>query len=1067
MGKLFTSLCLCLLIHSLGVQAADAYWHGKERVLQYAPEGEDFVCINGGNRFTRALYGSQTLFRLETSDRPVFATYSKNNNKHVAFKLKIGNKFLALDSSEYCKAIYKPGRRDYEVKDAAFGGGILRVSAQAFYDKEGAIWKFDVDNMPENTKLVCLISEIKRPRLNRSGDLGADPHDAFEMPNNPKQLRVFEIDLRKPTVYVVFENFELFQVEAAVGENLYNSAEAARLKLANTVKIQTPDPYFNTLGGALSMAADGIWEPNSWLHGAIGWRMRLNGWRAAYVGDVVGWHDRARAHFDGYAASQTVNVEPTIPHPTQDTALHLARAAKVWGTQMYSNGYICRNPNQTGTMHHYDMNLCYIDELLWHFNWTGDMDYVRKMWPVLERHLAWEKRNFDPDNDGLYDAYCCIWASDALQYNSGGVTHSSAYNYRANKMAAEIAQKIGKDPKAYADEADKILAAINQNLWMDREGHWAEYKDFMGLKRVHPSAAVWTIYHAIDSKVNDEFQAYQATRYVDTKIPHILVLAKGLKDEGYATISTTNWFPYSWSINNVAFAEVNHTALAYWQSGRYNEAFKLFKSSILDGMYLGASPGNFGQVSFYDAARGECYRDFGDPVGITSRTLVQGLFGVYPDAMHGRWVVRPGFPDSWDYASIQTPDLLFDFKRKGRVDEYVVKNVKYELVLQLKARYEKIISLIVNGKKTAWTLEENAAGYPLVKVVCTPADEQVVRLEWGGEALKVPDYEAHVVEGSQWQLRTQNTLLKIYDTQKILSGVKQEKNALSGVAEAKSGHHTLFVQLQQGQMTWWQPVDIYVSGKNEPKPYEFLLPAQNARYEMVNMDTFFNASVSQIFKNVYLKPRSPYTTLQVPTQGIGEWCHPLMTADIDDSGLRTAAKNEVFTTSFGLPFRTPSQMQQANVSFTSLWDNYPTKVDIPLRNKASHVYLLMAGSTNHMQCHIANAVVKARYSDGSVDSLELVNPETWAPIEQDFYVDKHAFALKTERPYRVHLKSGIVSRNLEQDLNIEGVYGRPIEGGAGIILDMQLNTSKDLQSISVETLSNEVVVGLMAITLVR
>ena len=49
------------------------------------------------------------------------------------------------------------------------------------------------------------------------------------------------------------------------------------------------------------------------------------------------------------------------------------------------------------------------------------------------------KLNYDPDNDGLYDAYACIWASDALYYNSGGVTHSSAYNYRANKTAAQLA----------------------------------------------------------------------------------------------------------------------------------------------------------------------------------------------------------------------------------------------------------------------------------------------------------------------------------------------------------------------------------------------------------------------------------------------------------------------------------------------------------------------------------------------------------------------------------------------------------------------------------------------------
>ena len=90
----------------------------------------------------------------------------------------------------------------------------------------------------------------------------------------------------------------------------------------------------------------------------------------------------------------------------------------------------------------------------------------------------------------------------------------------------------------------------------------------MGHKRVHESAAVWTIYHAIDSETANPFQAYQATRYIDTAIPHIPVTAHGLKENGYATIATTNWLPYSWSVNNIAFAEVMHTALSYFQAGR-------------------------------------------------------------------------------------------------------------------------------------------------------------------------------------------------------------------------------------------------------------------------------------------------------------------------------------------------------------------------------------------------------------------------------------------------------------------------------------------------------------------
>ena len=44
---------------------------------------------------------------------------------------------------------------------------------------------------------------------------------------------------------------------------------------------------------------------------------------------------------------------------------------------------------------------------------------------------------------------------------------------------------------------------------------------------------------------------------------------------------------------------------------------------------------------------------------------------------------------------------------------------------------------------------------------------------------------------------------------------------------------------------------------------------------------------------------------------------------------------------------------------------------------------------------------------------------------------------------------------------------RSLEKGAGIILDMPLNSHKTLQDLTVSTLSNDVVIGLMAVTLQR
>jgi hypothetical protein len=1080
----------------------------KQRELRYRPDGQDFVIINGNKKFNRALYGTHSGFRVETGDVPEFALYLPRMGGNLSFTIGNKQKAISLNNAGQIESRYRAGSRIYSITDPLLGKGEITITALAMSEAEGIVLKVETKDIPSNTIFSWKFGGAADKRFSREGDLGVDPIDCFEL--KPEYCKGNVYALNKNSFSLIFGakqdrrligtfppaselsvsknespvltgnikikgNNTLYLAIQIPGKtenlpyeaikNIFDKSETDRAALASQLKIDTPDPYFNTLGGTLVMAADGIWSGETWLHGAVGWRMPLSGWRAAYTGDALGWHDRARMHFDAYAASQVTNVEPKYPHPNQDSALNLARAEKSWGTQMYSNGYICRNPHENNKMHHYDMNLCYIDELLWHLNWTADLAYAKKIWPVIASDLAWEKRNFDPDNDGLYDAYCCIWASDGLYYNSGAVTHSSAYNYRANKMAAEIARKIGTDPKPYAEEAAKILKALNSRLWITSKGHWAEYQDFMGEKKLHESAALWTIYHAIDSETQDPFQGYQATRYVDTEIPHFPVVAKGLADEGYSTVSTTNWMPYCWSTNNVVNAEVLHTALSYWQAGRNEEGCKLLKSSILDEMYLGSSPGNIGQISFYDAARGECYRDFGDPIGVMSRALVQGLFGIIPDAMNDKLILRPGFPQSWDHASISTPDIDFSFKQSGKTDSYTINQhfaKKLAIELQVKAYYESVSSLTINGKPVSWKLMDAAGEYPVVSILVPESGK--IEITWTGKGIEKMLPESVVEPGTNWEYISKPDIQKIFDPQQVLSQPKLDGRNLSGKISGAVGHRTLFVQLAQGEMIWWQPVNIEIR-----TPKQAGIPAFSdvnaATCETVNIDKLFNDSVSHIFENKYLSPRSPYTTLQIPTQGIGEWCHPTETAKIDDSGLRKLIQNNTLQTKMGVPFRTPAI--GINIAFTSLWDNFPKRIEVPLSGSASHAYLLMAGTTNQMQSHFVNGQITAEYTDGSSDTLKLVNPENWCPIEQDYYDDGHAFKLNAPRPYRLHFKSGMVSNNLEKDLKIDGVYGRKINGGAGILLDMPLNKGKKLRKLELETVANDVIIGLMSLTLQR
>ena len=587
------------------------------------------------------------------------------------------------------------------------------------------------------------------------------------------------------------------------------------------------------------------------------------------------------------------------------------------------------------------------------------------------------------------------------------MTHSSAYNYRGNLLAARIAEIIGEDGKPYREEAEAILRAMNERLWMKDRGHWAEFQDLMGLKRLHKSAALWTIYTPIDCGACTSEQAYLATKYVDRDIPHIPIVIDGEESNGY-TLSTTDWMPYAWSTNNVAHEEVANMALAYFQAGRTDEGFRLLKSDLTDEMLLGKSPGNFGQISFYDRERNEAYRDFGDNLGITSRAIVNGLFGITPDALNGQCVLKPAFPEEWHEASIRTPYLSFSYKREGNRDIY-----------HIEQHFSQPLKIIVRT---------NAGCGAYMDTEGSAAETQTITVE-RNLLPKPPTYPE----------------------------IPSSRNDVCS--------------------------DDYLRRMG----LEDITPNAAGRHEMIDLTASYNANLNDIFRNRYESPRPPYTTLQIPVQGIGEWCHPKTMAEIDDSGLRACAtplqgsdKLGVYDTGKGLSFLIPRQGR--NIVFSSLWDNYPDEVSVPISTKSrsyNAAYLMMAGTTNNMQSRIDNALVMAEYEDGSCDTLRLENPINWPTVNEEFIFDGKAFWSAPVMPLRFRLDNGRVGRQInarellsvipskhdgkEKKIGDNNRYA--IDKGAGVILKMPLDSARKIRAIRVKTLSNDIVVGLMAVTL--
>ena len=1203
--KTTAALTLALPL-ALTATAGESIAPGTPRPMRYTPDGTDFVITNGRESFNRPLYGGNTGFRVDAGDRPEFAFFLPGRGGNLRFGILTGEHSVWLQDAKSVVARYRPGSMIYEIRDPLLGKDPLTLTAIPLAGREGLVVKTETSGTAKPVRLVWSFGGANGDPGRRNGDLGgervplgeffrlkpeycrgnafkirpggftlpaktgtlvgltstetrltladasqlASPSDLLASSGKPTETPVLAGEIQLAAAAPAFLAINLVRPGKPPlprEEELpkaFADAEKHRRSLAGRIGVETPDPCINAAAAALGVAADAVWDESqgAYMHGAISWRIKLLGWRAAYAGDALGWHDRTRSHVSGFAGRQNTSPAPeTIPPADESFNLSRNEAA------LHSNGdFSLDKPD------HYNMNLVAVDTIFRHLMWTGDLEFAARMWPVIERHLARERRlfrrPFGPDKLPLYEAYACIWASDELIYHGGGATHSTAYNFWHNRMAARVAKLLGKDPAPYAKEAGLIREAMRRYLWLGDRGWHAEYRDLLGNQAAHPSPALWTFYHTLDSEAATPQEAWQMSRFVDTQLAKIPMQGPGVP-KGNFNLPTTNWMPYRWSINNVALDESAHTSLACWQAGRPDLALPLLKGALLDAMFMGACPGNVGMTSSSDIFSGEQYRDFADSVGITSRAFIEGLFGLHPDQLSGQLRIRPGFPADWEMARIRHPDIGMAFKREALTESYAIESSlpkPMTLRLEIAALRDRVASLTVNGKPAKWSRLADSVGPPRIEVTAPAAARHVVVIEWQGNPLDTPSVPPVQAQDSSLTTHTRcASLLAIEDPQGVLRNATTGEHDLTATTSGTLGHRTAFVQLTQGDLTWWQPLPFELRSPAEMIPaiqqekssLRFRLrnntteawtgdaviivgnheihrhidlaagkdsaeiavptaglapgshpvridfgpgrtiagsvvnwkidpPAAEIRWENIDLTAQFNDRITRILSNEYRSPRSPYCSLAIPKQGIGGWCDFTATAEIDDAGLRAAAGRNggVFQSPLGIPFRTPGPDAEPNIILTSQWDNHPREATVPLSGHSPRACLLMAGTTNAMQCRFDNGEVVATYTDGSTARLPLQTPDNWWPIEQDYHIDNFAFTRPGPVPPRLDLKS---ARLRVMDATDCKTRGRIIPGGSATILDLPLDPSKELKSITVRTLGNEVIIGLMAVTLAR
>ena len=184
LNKLLVScfLLFCFLqITGIAIAQPDSLrlWHNKERKVHYLPDGKDFVCVNPYMRFNRALYGTNTAFRVEAGDLPEFALYMPGMGGNLRFALINKDKHKWLIEAKEISTRYRPGSMIYEIKDPLLGTGSLQITVLALSSAEGMVVRIHGNHLPPDLLLACVFGGASGKKFSRDGDIGADPESSF------------------------------------------------------------------------------------------------------------------------------------------------------------------------------------------------------------------------------------------------------------------------------------------------------------------------------------------------------------------------------------------------------------------------------------------------------------------------------------------------------------------------------------------------------------------------------------------------------------------------------------------------------------------------------------------------------------------------------------------------------------------------------------------------------------------------------------------------------------------------------------------------------------------------
>ena len=276
------------------------------------------------------------------------------------------------------------------------------------------------------------------------------------------------------------------------------------------------------------------------------------------------------------------------------------------------------------------------------------------------------------------------------------------------------------------------------------------------------------------------------------------------------------------------------------------------------------------------------------------------------------------------------------------------------------------------------------------------------------------------------------------------------------------GHRRVFARVQTGSLEQIRIFNLHIVGAPVTPGVTLAEVPAGATWQTLDLSAHLTADITRIYEQKYLSPRPPTISTRIGTDGYSPWCfphwgvsRPKITIDAVPALLDRHESGRLLTPQ-GVPFQWGGPA--TNVAFASLWDNWPDKFTIPVRHSGEAAWFLICGSTTVLQNRIANAILRLRYADGVEENLELIPPFNYwnlSPIRgmqaraqfgTSYYTEAtEAFTVPKPWPMTVELGSNCCA----------------------MVLNRKLRPGVEVESVTLEALCQESVIGLMGVTIMN